>query len=306
MFTTQQRDYIFKALDDKTREQEVFKSARPRFREIINLVLNQYGLAERLRQAKSMGDKVCMLDLGCSEGLYLHELANILEEQGLLEGASLNGIDRSQAAIGTAQEFALRSKPPRPYLSFYLQDATKPFNENLGMRYNKATQFDFIYSIVTLMYIADAPHNLAKIYNDDLKPGGVIYLRDLTTADGPFQIISPHPTLSPLVEFYKAFVNSLNQENSTALDAGKWLRELGAEKMQTLEHTLEASSHSPEELAMLRNILLMTRGIAHQMISQNLMTEADFNKLIATVYKEIDRDSRGQVTYFDTVGQKPA
>ncbi len=305
MFNLQQRNYVFSAIDDKSREQALHKSVLPRFRQIINLILDRYGLAERLEEAKATGHKVFMLDLGCSEGLYLHDLAQLLEERGLLEGASLHGIDKNPAHIATAQEYTRLAKPARPYLNFYFQDGLAPFSENLEMRLNNATQFDLIFSLITFMYIADAEATLAKVYEQDLKPGGVLYLRDLANSANTTDILTMHPSLNPMLQFFKDFLTSLNPNGDVATESANWLRQYGAETVEVLTHIMPASGKNEGEMGILRTILLMCRSVGQQMVARGMLTQTDFDERFATIYRELDKDSQGHLTYVDTIAQKP-
>src|SRR5438105_631099 len=71
-------------------QHEIYK---PRVRQVFEKVLDEYGLAERLKAPKIEPERVRILDIGCGEGWFLFDLATRLAERGLLDGCDLVGID---------------------------------------------------------------------------------------------------------------------------------------------------------------------------------------------------------------------
>ncbi len=89
------RDYLFPSNSEmEANRLFIYHSvSKPGVTEALNHILDEYGLAAKLQAAKANGSKVRVLNFGCSEGLFLHDLAEKLEKRGLLEAADLNGID---------------------------------------------------------------------------------------------------------------------------------------------------------------------------------------------------------------------
>src|SRR5438105_4389333 len=95
------RDYLFTSPSEGERLTIQHEHFKPSVLAAFNRLLDQYGLAERLTQAKATKTKLRLLNFGCGEGLYLHDLAQVLEARGLLEGAELNGLDINPASVAT-------------------------------------------------------------------------------------------------------------------------------------------------------------------------------------------------------------
>jgi SAM-dependent methyltransferase len=304
-FSSQQLDFLKKALDDKTRQAVLHKSFKPRFINFFEKVLSEYGLADKLEAAKANREKVRFLDYGCGEGLYLHDIADRLEHKGLLQAANLNGIDINPATITTADEFARRAKPPRPYLNFVLQDGRLPLSENPALKLNGEAQFDFVYSLVTFMYIPEARKHLEKLYREDLKPGGVVLLRDLVVREEYDRVLMIHPALLPAIKFYTNLVRKVNGGLSIASDAAAWFESFGAEKVEQILDGVDASGKNEEEMGMLRQIIMITRNMKAQMIAEGLTTDKAFEEIFEQVYKELNQSSRARVHYMVTIARKP-
>jgi hypothetical protein len=101
---TKQQFHEFLARD-ATRSERLaisFSGHQRSFQESIQRILDEYGLAHKLEKAKQQGYKLRLLQISCAEGLFLHELANLLEKCGLLEGADLYGITEDPTQISTA------------------------------------------------------------------------------------------------------------------------------------------------------------------------------------------------------------
>ena len=108
-------DYIFGESIDAERLELVHIINAANFRKQTERVLYDYGLYERLKLAKEQQAKpIQVMEIGCAEGLFLHDLAAQLESLDLLAAAELNGLDIDANAIATAEAYAKQSQPPRP------------------------------------------------------------------------------------------------------------------------------------------------------------------------------------------------
>jgi hypothetical protein len=74
------RESMFRDASQSERFAMAFMGYRGTFLEAINRVLDEYGLAQKLEAAKQQDQKLRILQVNCAEGLFLHELARILEE----------------------------------------------------------------------------------------------------------------------------------------------------------------------------------------------------------------------------------
>ncbi len=298
------RNYIFVEADDNNRLILQHEILKPNFEHILAKVLDEYGLAEKLHKAKTTGEKVRILDFGCAEGLYLHDVAAVLEERGLLEAADLNGIDINPGAIATADEFSKISKPARPGLNFYVHDGKQPLESCLGLQKNGAAQFDFIYAMVVMEHFSEARQHVERLYGS-LKPGGVIYLRDYVLDEGPEGWLVPHPALIPFSKVFTGHLRSINPGVNVTIDQAGWLREIGAELIHTELDIIPIGGETKRGMDMLRNSIMITRNAGPMLIAKGVMTQAAFDALMATLFKEINRDSIGQASHIDTLARKP-
>lgn len=298
------RDYIFAEADDGVRlmlQHEVYK---PSVHRIFERVLDEYKLAELLEKAKSSGERLRVLDFGCGEGLYLHDLAALLEARGLLEAAELNGIDINPSAVTTAEQFSKLSKPPRPYLNFYLHDGTRPLEDCQGLRLAGEARFDFIFAIMVIEHMAEARRQVERLY-EALKPSGVLYLRDIVLEEGPEGWIAPHPVWNVFRQAFWSSVPSVKEGLEVATEQAEWLREAGAQQVAALRDVIPLGGESDRGQKMLRNYILIIRNSGPRLVSRGLLTQAQYDEILNTLFRELTRQSVGQAGFVDTLACKP-
>lgn len=292
---------IFATISDRERlvlQHEVFK---PNFLRVVERVLDEFGLAERLEAVKATNvttDKVQILDVGCGEGFFLQDIANVLVSRGLLEASELTGFDIDSEAISSAKEFAQLAEPPKPYLNFYVADLTQP------LFVSAPTEFDFICVTAVIEHIPDARVHLEKLYQA-LKPGGVLYVRAFSTEHGARGWSTPHPAFDPLYHPFVAFTTKKNPGIDVAYAAADWLKEWGAEKIETGQDTVKAGGETEAGMKMLHNWVMITRSSGGSLVKQGLVTQAQFEELISTLYRELSPQSSGHTTLVDTLARKP-
>lgn len=307
------KEYIYgKTSSDRTRLMLQYELNKSSFLAAIERVLEEYGLAERLKRVQMQSwtfppmEKVQILDIGCGEGMHLYELARVLERRGLLKAAELNGIDYDQAAILVAEQYSLVSVPPRPYLNFHACDATRPLKDCQNLAKNgQALQFDFIYAFLVLEHLPDAKTHLQEFYRA-LKPGGVIYLRGYVTEEGEEGWLPIHPALRLFGLAYDNYMQKLNPGPPVACMQAGWLREFGAEMVQSFTDKRIDDLTTERGSKMLQNILMMAHNSAPHLIAQGSLSQAEFEEKLHMLYREIRPDSLGQLTYIDTFARKPA
>ena len=136
-YSSDTHNYILGKADDLERsklEHEIYQGS---FKAILELVLDEYGLAAVLEKAKVSGDKVVILDIGSNQGYYLQDTATLLEARGLETAALLVGIDLDRQAISNAE-----AANKRPYVRFFVQDATQPLTTDLNFQFEGLKSFD--------------------------------------------------------------------------------------------------------------------------------------------------------------------
>lgn len=275
-----------------------------RFEQLMNRILDEYGLLERLQRAKVAGQKAFILDVGCGEGLVLHDVAHLLEKSGVLEATILAGLDINPASLSVADDYSKVSKPPRPYLHFYRYDATQPLEESDGLRALGATRFDFIYLLNTLEHLPNARSHLARYYNY-LAPGGVIYLRDHVTHKGKDGWLPFHPAMELYPAFGFGYTASINPGVAVGLESADWLRELGAEKVAAQLDIVPVGGETKLGMLMLRNTLMIFPGFVPRLISMGRLTQAQHDANMQTILRETTPQHCGQISYVDTLARHP-
>lgn len=298
-------DYIFGETYDGERLEIVHRINKANFVKAMEQVLNEYGLAERLEQAQANHTKVQILDIGCAEGLYLHDLAAILESRQWLAAVELNGLDFDAKAIATAEEYSKQATPPRPYLNFYLHDATQPFEASLGLRAENKLQFDFIFLLSALGSMPNARQHLHRFYQS-LKPGGVIYLSSVVLSKGEKGWLSAHPVLETFSQIFFDVLAEMNSGVDVANAASDWLKEWGAVQVQADLHIRPTGGETEVGRLNLRNIVMTMRNAAPFLIKNGKVSQAQYQETMATLYRELGPQSQGQVASVNTFARKPS
>jgi 2-polyprenyl-3-methyl-5-hydroxy-6-metoxy-1,4-benzoquinol methylase len=298
------RHYVFAEANDRERLQIQHDAFKPKVLDNFKHILDNYGLDQQLKLAKAQGRQLRILDFGCGEGMYLHDMAEILEKRDLLGAAELSGIDVDPSAIATADDFCKISKPPRHYLKFYVHDGTFPLHTCPGLLQDGHARFDFVYAMVVMEHLPNARHHIEHLYHS-LVPGGVLYLRDILIQEGPQAQIFAHPRM---VTFGRAMLTTIAKVNngievSTAQPG--WLRELGAEHIQDALDLVPIGGDTKQGMLMMRNNIMAIRNSKPHLLASGMMTEAQFDALFDTIYKEFNRETRGQLALVDTIARKP-
>ena len=307
MPTTQKTlsNYLFGEVSDQERLSLQHKSCQPIVTPIFEQMLDQYGLGQKLATAKTANKKAVIFDVGCSEGMYLHDLAALIEHRGYVVGADLNGMDINPAVLETAEEFKLVSKPPRPYFNFYLHDLMQPLENNTGLAWQgKTHDFALIYATFVMEHLSEPRKHVLELY-ERLEPGGFMYLLDYIYKEGEDGWIAPHPIMSPLFAISTNIVLKNSGGVQTAVEQGNWLREAGATVLEHKSYQLEASSKNEITLATLRNYLHIAMNVANGLVAKGLYTPAQADNVRSTLFRELSLNNVGQLTVWSTLVQKP-
>jgi len=303
---TEYREYVLGMVDDRQRQERQHHHQKAGFVHIIEQVLEEYELAPRLAAAKTdERAKLKILDVGCGEGLYLHDIAQVLEGRGLAQIASLYGIDINQAMIETAIEYTRLSKPPRPYLTFYLHDIRQPLQSQRGLFADGQPHFDFIYARIVLSLVSQARENLERLYAS-LAPGGVLYVRDLILGPDEAAVISPHPALAKITNLGFGLLKELNQGVQVATATAEWLRQAGASLVQAMPDKMILGGTSKAGMDNLNDYLAGVRASIPLFVGQRLISQNEVDCLMAQLYRELGPSCQGHQLYIDTLARKPA
>jgi SAM-dependent methyltransferase len=274
-------------------------------RQIIEQVFTEYGLLEGLTRAKAEQRQLSFIDVGCCEGLFLHDLADTLDQHGLLGAADLNGADVDNSAIATAEEFARVVKPPRPYLNFYVHDIRQPFETQPGLFVDRQPYFDFIFARSLLAFLPHSHQNLTRLYTA-LAPGGVLYLRDIVYQQGEAGWLSPHPSLTSHLEMGFGQLEALNGGVQVAIATADWLREAGASLVQAIPDKLVLGGASKTGMDNLGDFLMGVRNSLPAHIAAGWTSQVEADRLMDQLYRELGPQCHGQQIYIETFARKPA
>jgi SAM-dependent methyltransferase len=295
------QEYIFGAedVDDRERlivQHELFKSA---FLENFTKVLDEYGLAARLEQAKATGQKVRILDMGCGEGLYLNTVEDVLNELGFIDAIQLIGVDKDVRAI----EFANEMATAKPYLEFVVHELTEPFASS--GKPALAEPFDFIYEVATGPYIPNFKAFLKTKFETNLKPGGAMYLRDFTTNEQDTEWINFNPKLTPFFRAFMEVVTTPNKGVDVGRDAQSFLAEIEtAENIQASVNVVPIDGKSELGMNMLRNTVLLVRNTGPMLVRMGKITQADFERTWEITLNEIDETIDIATRLVNTIARK--
>lgn len=296
------RNFAFAEVDDGKRmflEHALFKA---NFSKIIERILDEYGLQASLQEAQAKGDTVRILDFGCGEGLYLHDVAAILEVRNLLSAAEFNGLDNHEGHIAIAEEFSKNSSPPRPYFHFYLYNGLHTLEECPGLVRNGVAEFDFIFANEVIEFLPRAQTVVERLYSA-LKPGGTIYLRSVALEQSERAWRAWHP--SDVQLFGEAIKINANPGITVAFAKTEWLREAGASQVQELADVRVVGGQTEEGLNMLRNSIMILRNLKPLLVATGKMTAAQFDALFNDLYWNANPNLKGQHVYVDTLARKP-
>jgi hypothetical protein len=288
-----------------------FKVMQPLFEKAINQVLDEYGLAEKLSQAKQRGQVLRLLQLHCGEGLYLHELARLLETRGLLAAAQLNGIEEDQTQITTADEYRNLASPPRPYLNFYCHKLQQPLEECVGLRQglgaSGATRFDFIFGgFNALSLTKNARVVVERIYRQNLKDGANLMFIEGVRREGPVGWRVPHPGMAKVVRTLHQIGASYNPgSEDIGTDTARWLGKLDAGPVSSYRALTPWGGPTEPGRIQLLNMLAIIRISGPEMVKVGLITPQEYDDFIQIIYKELTPHHLGQYTFTVTLAAKP-
>jgi 2-polyprenyl-3-methyl-5-hydroxy-6-metoxy-1,4-benzoquinol methylase len=320
------QEYVLSGTNDRDRLMIQHDIYKPAVVNVFQQILLEYGLLHKLQQAKALKmagmvnyPKVRILDFGCGEGLYLYDLADLLEAHDLIDVVELIGVDMDSTAISTAIEFCKISEPPRPYIKFVNRDLLLPFQgEAVTANTNTTTTtYDFIFAILVVEHLAEAQHQVQRIYQHLLKPDGVIFLRDTIVQLAPFGTKAedqakiegwtlPHPAMYPIYQQMTGFLRGKNPGIEIATASAQWFKELGATEVTAQRSYVVSGGSTAEGMGMLRNLVMGIRNGAPFLISRGLLSQAQYDETMRELFADLNAYSQGYIIPIDTVAHKPA
>lgn len=299
------RDYIFGTVNDQPRLTEYYRLIKPFFLSQLEHLFDdkRYELAEVLTRQRPTKSQV--LDAGCGEGLYLHDLALLLEKRQILEQTNLVGVDNDRTVVATAEDYKLVTKPPRPDIHFYTHNLRQPLADNPDLPAQISNGLDFVYAMRVVSYIPNAKQVVKQLY-DAVKPGGLIYFMEAhmheSEQDG---WVSPDAT-RPVFEAFTKLVLGLNGGVEVSAEIGNWLKELGAEHIEIRNDYLQSKGDgSAESLQLLRILVATGRNILPTLVATKIMTQTEANAAMEQIFKELNMNAIAQFTLTSIIARKP-
>jgi hypothetical protein len=104
---------------------------------------------------------------------------------------------------------------------------------------------------------------------------------------------------------FTGFLLSINKGAKVANEEAGWLREMGAADVTSFPVDFPMGGQSVTGMQMLRRLVMLIRNSGPMLVSRGAMTQAQFDELMATLYRELTPEIRGQETWIDTLARKP-
>jgi hypothetical protein len=234
-------------------------------------------------------------------------VAAYLNKLDLLKAADLSGIDLNTQALAEAEKLAKETTEYATHaINFYYHDLTQPLRECAGLQWDGAKyEFDFIYLNLALEHLPQAHIQLARIYQENLRPGGVIYIRNLVTKYGENGWLPNHPAQLKFGQIGMRYIAGINGGIDVASETAGWLRELGAEQVKARLDLVPVGGTTEQGLLMMRDGILIMRNMAPMLIARGLLSQAEFDETMAIMYRELAPHLLGRMPCMDNLARKP-
>lgn len=236
-----------------------------------------------------------VLDVGCGEGLFAHEIATRYPR------AHIIGFDTDAVAIGTAALTFGRST--KHDLQFYTYDACLPlppaFDPDRPMT-SGGSGFDVALAHIVLPHIRAFDQALRNL-RAALKPGGVLYVRDIDGTSLRF----PHPSL---VTLWNVFVVALQQIAGGAFtqNHADYLAHAGFTPITSGVTTYPIGGTTPAGQQMLGNFIRGFPAARRAVVErQGLMRGPEFDAHFQRLMTEITPELVGTFAVINTLACKP-
>jgi SAM-dependent methyltransferase len=297
------QEYLYKVIDENQRNQLQHLVLRPTIQEVLAAMLGNYGLRPRLEAAKASGSQVLILEAGSGSGSFLRDFADLLQMQGLLAAADLNGLDIDIGYLDQAEQVN-QQQLAWENIHYYHHNITVPLEQNMSLSMEKKLQFDCVCATVLLQYLPNARQHLERLY-DYLKPGGIIYLCDSYMAyEGAKAWQAPNPTIEQFGIIATKLVRDMNGGKIIAEETAGWLREMGAEHVQSIDDLIEADGCNQRSIEALRYYIAIVRAVSPLLLKLGLINQTQYDAFLASVF-EINKTSKARLPFIHTIARKP-
>lgn len=297
------QQYLYGIVDEEQRNILQHNVLKPTILKLLAEILENYGLRQRLEATLKTGSQVLIMEAGSGSGSFLHDFADFLNEHNLLKAANLNGLDLKEDYVLGAEQQNQR-KSAWANINYYHHDITTPLEHNYSLKLEKKLKFDCICATVLLQYFPDAHLHVLNLYNY-LKPGGVLYICDsYMSYDGEHPWIAPSPLLEETGRLATGLVRNLNGGKIIAAETAGWLREAGAEQVQTVVDVVQTGKDDQRTLEILRYYIAILRNVIPVLLQASVIDRAKHDQFMAAVF-QLDRNSFCQQPFIHTLARKP-
>jgi SAM-dependent methyltransferase len=303
MVKSSTQHYLYTNINEEQRNLLQHNVLRPSLQKMMVEMLENYGLREQLEQTLKTSSQLLILEAGSGSGSFLRDFADLLDEQGLLASANLNGVDLNLNYVTSAEQ-QNQLKPAWANLRYYQHDITLPLERSYSLKLEKKLEFACICATVLIQYLPNARQHVLNLYHY-LKPGGVLYLCDLYMSyDGEHSAIAPNAVMEEFGRIGTRVVRNLNEGKIVAEETASWLREAGAEKVQAVLDMAQTSKGDQRSLEILRYYIALVRSVTPALLNQGLIDQATHDKFLSSVF-QVERFSFAQLPFIHTLAQKP-
>lgn len=303
MSETSTLPYLYGVVNEEQRNMLQHLALQSVIQKLLVEIVDNYGLGQRLKTALNNHSKVLILEAGSGSGSLLHDFADLLDERGLLPAADLNGIDLNGDYVSSAEQ-KNNQKPTWRDINYYQHDVTEPLSHNFSLKLENKLQYDCICATLLIQYLPNARQHVLDLYNY-LKPGGVLYLCDsYMSYEGPQPWIAPNPTMERFGRVATKLVRDLNGGQIVAQETAGWLREAGAEQVQTTYDPIQVKGGDARSIEILRYYIAIVRNVAPVLFQLGLISQAQLDEFLSSIF-QIDRTSFAQLPFIHTLARKP-
>jgi SAM-dependent methyltransferase len=241
-----------------------------------------------------------VLDAGCGEGLFTVE---VLKRYPSCE---IVGFDRDREAISTAS----RTFATKPNLRFFTHDAREPippsyYSSVIGLNPPKASSgeaegFDVIFAHLVVMHIKEADRAMANLVAA-LKPGGVIYLRDIVVEGVNFNNASWQRLVEVVIKAMQLLTNT-----NFALEHADYFRRAGLIPLESGMTIYPIGGPTSLGQQVLANQISGYRAARSGLVEHLQMISAEeFDEHMRHISKELTPEMEGEWKLINSIARKP-
>lgn len=286
------------SVDDRKRLVLQTRLYTPAFKQVLVRAIEKYNLKSKLQDSSA---SFRILDLGCGEGLYFPIINEVLTELGTTAEVTIVGLDNDTAALATAQDY-MAALSLSHLVQVYHHDLNLPLNQLESINLLKPeNHFDLVISTAVLMHLPTSRQILLSAF-EIIKPGGGFYARDMRWLGG---YVYPSPAFAKLDNKTRPLILKRIGDDF-AQHHSEYLTEAGFKDLESSEDTYPVGGKTEIGRRILENFLLGMHASRGYLTALGMITELDFDQTVAQMFREINPELEGFITWVNTIAQRPA